>query len=281
VTGQWDVATPAFCLDHLSLYDVGALELIDVSAELGCDAVSLFVSPLPLGPYLDLVRDRGARSDVVRALASNGLSVGIVEPFLLEEQIDWEQMERTVDLAAELGGTINALCFDDEPLRLQASFGGLAGLARSAGVRMAVEAFTLSSVRTQSEALAMADTVGLEIGLTVDTLHIIRTGGSWADVDALPPERIWHVQLADGPLLPPDDLMREATVARLAPGTGEFELEVLIPRLPATARLAVEAPFTAPDGMSPLARARIMIDGARSLFRKAPPAATPAVRKSC
>ena len=38
------------CLDHLTLSDLSALELIEVAGELGCSAVSLFIKPLPLGP---------------------------------------------------------------------------------------------------------------------------------------------------------------------------------------------------------------------------------------
>jgi sugar phosphate isomerase/epimerase len=256
----------ALCLDHLSLYDLPALELIDVAAKLECNAVSLFVMPLPLGPYLDLVNDRAARADVASALRDNGLSVGIVEPFLLESEPNWDVIERTASLAAELSGIINALCFDKEPARLQASFGRLADIARAAGARMAVEGFTLSTVRTMADALALADTAGEDIGLTVDTLHVMRTGGSWADFAALPQERIFHVQLDDGPLLPPTDLSKEATVARLPPGQGEFDLASFIPLVPVTANLAVEAPFVAPAGMTPLDRGRVIVEAARALM---------------
>jgi len=256
----------SLCLDHLSLYEVSALDLIEIAARLECGAVSLFVRPLPLGPYKDLVCDAAARADVARALRDTGLSVGVVEPFMLDERIDWELMERSVALAAELDGTVNLLCFDEEPARLQASLGRLTELARAAGVRVAVEGFTLSSIKTPAEALALAESVGCIAGLNVDTLHVIRAGGSWADVAALPPERIAHVQLSDGPCVAPFDLQREATVARLPPGAGEFDLASLVPLLPTSARLAVEAPFVSPPGMTPLDRARVVIDAANALL---------------
>ena len=131
---------------------------------------------------------------------------------------------------------------------------------------MGVEGFTLSSVRTLADALKLADTAGQEIGLTVDTLHVTRTGGTWADFAALPQERIFHVQLNDGPRLPPSDLYREATIARLPPGQGEFELRGLIPLVPETANLAVEAPFIPPSGMTPIERGRVIVEATRSLF---------------
>lgn len=254
------------CLDHLSLYDVTALELIEIAAELHCDAVSLFVTPAPLGPYRDLTTDKAAKAEVLAALRDNGLSVGIVEPFMLQKDTDWDLLERSAALAAELNGTVNALCFDDEPARLQASFGRLAEISRAAGARMAIEGFTLSTVRTPADALAMADTVGPEIGLTIDTLHVIRTGGSWADIAALPPDRIFHVQIDDGPREAPSDLFQEATVARLPPGQGEFDIASFVKLVPSHARLAVEAPFRAPPGMTPLDRARTIIESTRALM---------------
>lgn len=254
------------CLDHLSLYDVPALEVIKIAAELGCDAVSLFVTPGSLGPYLDLTRDDAARTEVLSALRDTGLSVGIVEPFMLSAETDWDLLERSAALAAEMSGTVNALCFDQEPGRQQESFGRLAEISRAVGARMAVEGFTLSSVRTLADALAIADTVGPEVGLTVDTLHVIRTGGSWADFAALPQERIFHVQIDDGPREAPSDLLNEATVARLPPGQGEFDIAGFIPLIPTSALLAVEAPFRAPPGMTPLERARTIVEATRGLL---------------
>ena len=254
------------CLDHLSLSDVAALDLIKIAAGVGCDAVSLFVTPAPLGPYRDLTSDHAAKAEVLSALRDTGLSVGIVEPFLLDEKTDWDLLERSAALAAELNGTINALCFDKEPSRLEASFGRLAEISHSAGARMAIEGFTLSTVRTLADALAMADTVGPEVGLTVDTLHIVRTGGSWENFAALPQDRIFHVQLSDGPFEAPTDLFAEATVARRPPGQGEFDIASFIPLVPAGARLAVEAPFRAPLGMTPLDRAQIIVEATRALM---------------
>ncbi len=256
------------CLDHLSLYDVTAFELIEIAAELACDAVSLFVTPTPLGPYRDLTTDRAAKMEVLAALRDIGLSVGIVEPFILEQSTDWDLLERSAALAAELNGTVNALCFDKEPARLQESFGHLAAICRAAGARMAIEGFTLSTVRTPADALAMADTVGPEVGLTIDTLHIIRTGGNWTDFAALPQDRIFHVQIDDGPRDAPFDLMTEATVARLPPGEGDFDLGSFIPLVPSHALLAVEAPFRAPLGMTPLERARTIVEATRGLMAR-------------
>ncbi|WP_167304908.1 sugar phosphate isomerase/epimerase family protein [Sphingobium vermicomposti] len=251
------------CLDHLTLSDLTALELIDVAAKTGCASVSLFIKPLPLGPYRDLIRDKAARADVVRALRDTGLGVGIVEPFMLDQSTDWAELQSIVELTAELGGRVNALGFDTDPARLRDAMCRLATLAQGAGVKMAIEAFPLSAVRTQADALDLALAAGAHVGLCVDTLHVIRSGGSWGDVAALPPERILHVQLNDGPLEPPSDRYREATIARMPPGEGEFGLDAFMPLIPPTATVAVEAPFIAPEGMTPMERGRIVVQAAR------------------
>jgi sugar phosphate isomerase/epimerase len=256
----------ALCFDHLSLCDLPALELIEVAGKLDCAAVSLFVRPMAIGPYLDLVNDSAARREVLAALRDNGLGVGVVEPFMLDEAPDWDGMERTATLAAELGGDINALAFDAEPERVRDSMGRLAQIARANGVRMTIEGFSLSTVRTPADALAMAETSGEDIGITIDTLHVMRTGGSWADVAAVPPERIFHVQLADGPAQAPADLASEAVAGRLPPGQGAFALDRLVPLLPASARIAVEAPFAAPAGTTALERGRILVAATRALL---------------
>jgi len=254
------------CLDHLTLGDLTALELIEVAGELGCAAVSLFVQPLPLGPYKDLVNDAAARREVLSALRDAKLSVGIVEPFMLQGDTDWSELERLAELTAELGGRINALGFDRKPGRLRDGICRLARIADSVGVEMVIEAFPLSSIRTPADALALAVEAGPRVGLCVDTLHSIRSGGSWAGVAALPPERILHVQLNDGPLEPPEDRYLEATLRRLPPGQGAFDLASFTPLIPPTATIAIEAPFLAPDGMTPVERGRVVVEATRRLL---------------
>ncbi|OCC25157.1 hypothetical protein MB02_00205 [Croceicoccus estronivorus] len=256
------------CFDHLSLCDISALDLIDVASSLDCEAVSLFVLPLPLGPYRDLVNDLPARQEVIAALRANGLKVGVVEPFMLDASPDWSIMERTAALAAELGGDVNALAFDSEPSRQQDSMARLAEISREAGTRMTIEAFSMSSIRTPADALALAQASGDDVGLTIDTLHVMRTGGRWSDIAALPPERIFHVQLSDGPVCAPADLSEEAVGGRLPPGQGQFDLDTLVPILPATARIAVEAPSVADERLSPKERGAILMTATRALLAR-------------
>jgi sugar phosphate isomerase/epimerase len=255
------------CLDHLSLVDLTPLELVEMAASAGFGAVSLFVTPLPLNPAIpDLSIETRARAQLLTALRDTGLAVGIVEPFMLGENPDWAQLERSAALAAELGGAVNALGFDKERARLGESVVRLAEIVRAAGAAMTIEAYPLSAIRSQDDALAMAMAAGRDVGLCVDTLHVVRAGQSWADIARLPRERIRHVQLNDGPLAAPADRINDAVTDRLPPGEGEFGLAALMPCIPDTAMVAVEAPFRAPRDWTPTDRARALFAATRRLM---------------
>jgi sugar phosphate isomerase/epimerase len=61
-------------------------------------------------------------------------------------------------------------------------------------------------------------------GLNVDTWHCARTGTTPQDLMAVPGEKVFAVQLDDGPALPEDDLVAATLHRRLLPGVGAFDL---------------------------------------------------------
>ncbi len=64
-------------------------------------------------------------------------------------------------------------------------------------------------------------------GLLVDTWHIFRSGSDLALLEDIPGERIFGVQIADGPAEGGGDLGQE-TFHRLMPGDGSFDLSALL-----------------------------------------------------
>jgi len=257
---------PAFCLDHLSLVDLDARALIETAADAGFASVSLFAMPIPISPARDLLNDAAARAEVFTALRVTGLAVGIVEPFMLQPTIDWPLFQRLAALTAELGGTVNMLGMDDDPARLRDSLGRLVEICRAAGAPAIIEAYPLSTIVNQAMAMELAESLGPDVGLCVDSLHVIRSGGCWADVAALPPARIRHVQLNDGPLAPPENRQVEAVYERLLPGEGAFDLRALLPALPAHATIAVEAPARSLKHLGPVERAAALMGSLQRLF---------------
>jgi sugar phosphate isomerase/epimerase len=121
-------------------------------------------------------------------------------------------------------------------------------------------------VRSPAQALDIALTLGPGVGLCIDTLHVIRSGSGWDDVAALPPERIRHVQMNDGPLEAPHDRVNEAVFDRLMPGQGAFNLKGLLPLLPDHAMIAVEAPSRVFREGEPGERAARLMQSMRDVY---------------
>ncbi|WP_176594576.1 sugar phosphate isomerase/epimerase [Sphingobium sp. EM0848] len=260
---------PAFCLDHLSLIDLDARTVIYAAASAGFASVSLFVTPIPISPTPDLITDQSARREVVAALRDTGLDVAIVEPFMLDAAPDWKLFERSAALAAELGGTVSLLGLDPDHARLMESIGRMVDICRKAGAPAIIEAFPLAAIASPAQALQLARALGPDVGLCIDSLHVIRGGGSWDDIAALPPERIRHAQLSDGPLIAPADRIDEAVFDRLLPGQGAFNLRALLPLLPDHATVAVEAPSRALAQFTPHERAARLMQAMRDLYAEA------------
>jgi sugar phosphate isomerase/epimerase len=93
------------------------------------------------------------------------------------------------------------------------------------GVRLALEFLPYSGVRSLAEARDVCARVGYDAcGVMIDTLHLLRSGGTATDIVALDAVEIACVQLADGPADPPADLVDESRNARELPGAGAFDL---------------------------------------------------------
>ena len=101
-----------------------------------------------------------------------------------------------------------------------------------------------TQVKTLADALALIERSGTaNAAVTVDALHLARSGGSPAQVAALNAAQISYVQLCDGPAsVPPQGYAWEAATERMLPGEGELPLRALVEAVPPGVLLAVEAP---------------------------------------
>lgn len=68
-------------------------------------------------------------------------------------------------------------------------------------------------------------------GLVLDSWHFFRSGSTLAQLQQVPGERIYAVQLSDGPAIPASDLAEESSTGRLLPGEGDFDLPELMATL--------------------------------------------------
>ena len=260
-----------FGLDHLSLFDLTPAELIDVAAEIGCKTVGLFAEPVPFDDAAQFDMRPGGRAlrDAVAALDASGLVVQTVDPFLLLPEIEFGHIERNLEISATLRAVAaNVVVLDADLARQTDNLARLAERTKAHGLSVWVEAYPLSEVRTLGAALALVERIGsTEIGLTIDSLHVKRGGGSWNDIASLPRGRVRYAQLSDGPTKRSEDPAYEAVYERGAPGQGDFDLAALIAILPPDVPVSIEAPSQRLKllGLSPIERARALADGLRRL----------------
>ncbi len=121
-----------------------------------------------------------------------------------------------------------------------AGFGELCDQAAAHGLRVALEFMPFSGVPDLATALRVLNEVDRpNAGLVVDLAHLARGGGKPEDLRDIPAERVFTVQLADGPRAAPEDLLDEAMLHRQLPGHGDFPLTECLQTL---ASIGVRAP---------------------------------------
>ena len=102
----------------------------------------------------------------------------------------------------------------------------------------------ITHVRTLPDAIGLIERAGAtDAALTIDAVHLARSGGTPADVRVLDPALISYVQLCDGPaVIPADRYQWESGVERMLPGDGELPLADLVEAVGSHVLLGVEAP---------------------------------------
>ena len=84
------------------------------------------------------------------------------------------------------------------------------------------------------------------VGVNADLLHLLRSGGSIAELAAAPPGAVLYGQFCDGPAAcPAERLDEEASSARRLAGEGVFDLAGFARALPPGCPVSVEIPRNA------------------------------------
>ena len=118
--------------------------------------------------------------------------------------------------------------------RIIEDLGWLASQAVRRGLKVACEGMAWSTVNHSLPAVWEAvQRVGApNLGLVVDTFHIFVRGGTAADLDGIPIERIFVVQLSDlAHAVDPRHVIDTARHHRLLPGDGHFPIATVLDRL--------------------------------------------------
>jgi sugar phosphate isomerase/epimerase len=152
-----------------------------------------------------------------------------------------------VDIAAELGAR-NLLCVSSDPdlAATTAKFQAMVDRAAGTGVRVNLEFGIFTEVKTIQMARAILEAVeGEAKALLIDTLHWARSGGTAADLAAIPHEWLSYCQPCDAPAQGPDTtnfdaIIDDAINRRMALGEGGLPIAAMVDALPDHLPMAVE-----------------------------------------
>lgn len=268
--------THPLSLHHVTVMDIGPAELVTLAAELGCQHVCLFahVDPEAL-PLFPCTWDDETLAEVSRRCSDTGVTAHNLEYFDVYPGVDLDSYRRALAIGARLGGRCATTHVKDpDPQRACDHFGRFCDIAAEFDICAGIEFTRLAGPDTLAGASEIVTGANrANGGIALDTLHLFRSGATLDDVAGLNPKFIKSVQISDGPLQLRNgtDYFNEAVFEREIPGKGEFPLRNLVKLLPPGIVVDVEVPLRSylNRGVSALERARLAVDGARSVLRAA------------
>lgn len=259
----------------LSVFGLPPVELVDLAADLGCCYISVALRGMPsvpLGyPAFSLTDDAALRKGLLAAMNSRGVAISLGDGFLVVPGAEVSAAAADLDALAGLGvPRINVVSLDPDLPRTFDQFAALTELAAQRGIQTVVEPVPSLTVGDVATALAAIEHVGRpDFRMLIDTMHLVRSGSTAADLAAIAPGRIGYAQLNDTTLRPRmENYMEEAMFERMVPGEGELPLHDILAALPADVVIELEVPRRelALAGVSPADRLRPCVEAARRLL---------------
>lgn len=180
-----------------------------------------------------------------KALHDQGIAVSNVEFFPIAEDVEIADYCPGLALGAELGAA-RAVCHihDTQGDRAADNLGNFADLAARYGLCVGLEFMGMTAgCRSLRQAIWFVEQVARpNLGIAIDMLHLVRTGGTAAEVSALDSRYFSYAQICDGHgNHVSNDYMGEA-LGRELPGDGDFPMQAIIEALPVSCPLDVEIP---------------------------------------
>lgn len=242
------------------------------AAAAGFDGIELFEPDLIAAPL--------APDEVRRRLADLGLTLELYQPLRDVEANQPEQFHRKLrtiqakfDLMERLGARMALLCstvspdaINDDDLAAE-QLAVVAGEAQDRGLKVAYEALAWGThVSDYSHSWQVVQRAGHRaLGICLDSFHILARGSSLEEIPAIPPEKLFMLQLADAPRLRMDELQWSRHY-RCFPGQGAFDLVPFLDRVLATGYAGPLSLEIFNDVFRQADPFRTAVDGRRSLL---------------
>lgn len=265
-------APRSITLCHFTAVEIEPPDFVDLAARAGFAAVSLMIQfPRAYSTAFPMAGDTRMRRETRQRLDATGVTLFDAATCRLEPDTCLDDFRALVETAAYLGARrVDVNGNDPDRARLTDQFAALCALCAEHGLGVGIEFMMSTQVKTLGDALALIERSGAHnAAVTVDALHLARSGGSPRDVAALDPAQISYVQLCDGPAQPPEGgYAREAAAGRLLPGDGDLPVRALVDAVGPDVMLGVEAPSRqrAEHGVPAAAYAAQAMDSVRRLL---------------
>lgn len=233
-----------------SAIELTPLEFIACAKAMAVNAVSLMANPPGPGLEHALVTQDNI-TQVKGALEQAGLHVLNIECFLLTPKTQIDSFKPICELAQELGASgLTALIYDDNEDRVKQNLRDFCALAREYQLKVNIEFMAMTPKWNSLDTVAdlIANLQEPNLGIALDVLHLIRSGGTVETLASIEPKLISYCQLCDGNTLEAtNNYVEEAGSRRLAPGDGIFPLQELLKTLGGGIPLEIEVPFPAQE----------------------------------
>jgi sugar phosphate isomerase/epimerase len=257
-------------LAHLTVLDVGPPRLIGLAAEAGFRAVGIrLCSPMPGGVAYPMRAGSLELRETRRHMQAHDVAISDIEVVRVAADTNVQDYAGAFEAAAELDAHRACINIDDaERARVIDQIGALCDLAAPFGLALDIEFMIWRPVARLEDAVDVVKSTGKSNAFVlIDALHLIRSGGTVAQVATLDPALIGSVQLCDAPLVSPPQsgIIDEARGNRLLPGDGELPLRELLATLPKDVPLAAEVPLARET--DPLQRAKLVRLATEGLLR--------------
>lgn len=237
-------------LHQLTAMDVGPLELIEIAAACGYQAVSLFTN----APHVPIAGQEGKfvfptvtpamEREVRERLDGYGLAMINAEFFLLKPDADFAAYRAGLALGRSLGArhAVSHVFEPDKPRAVEL-IGRFCDVAAEEDMTVALEFCPMTpGCKSMAEAAWFVEQVGAaNLGFGICPMHLVRSGGTAQAIAELAKPPLYG-QLNDGHGLHRSDAYFDEVHDRVLPGRGDFPLRDIIAALPADAPIEVKCP---------------------------------------
>jgi sugar phosphate isomerase/epimerase len=264
-------------LHQLTAAGVDPVDFIELAAANDCRHVTVFAfdggAVLPrsnTGLSYPAAVTAEIRKDVQAAMVAHDVAIDGIEFFPLTTEVDLDLYKPTLSLGRELGAkrAVTHVFIEDDTLAVD-RLGAFCELAEAEGMTVSSEFCPMIAGNPSlARAIWFVDQVGRDnFGIGVDSLHVVRSGATAADLAQLDARYFGAVQICDALGAHASSDYIKDVHNREVPGQGDLPLHDLLNAVPATMPIEVEVPaqHRRAAGITAAQHVRDVLAGARAI----------------